>query len=214
MKKPLAAMLICIGLVAAAYARKHRHHDSASSGGEFNYYLLALSWAPNYCASHPSDHSRECTSQAAFVLHGLWPQSENGAPPMDCREGNAPSSATVDHMLQFMPSRGLIQHEWAKHGTCSGLSADAYFQTVEHAFTGVRVPEAYRALSHEAQVKVSDLEQSFAAENHAPKDAFRTSCHDGALVGIEACLDKDLKYRGCTRSARECPSEEVRVQIQ
>jgi ribonuclease T2 len=210
MKKIIAGMLLSLCIVSAASARKHKHHEFTGSGG-FDYYLLALSWAPHYCASHPGDHSRECTAHAAFVLHGLWPQSENVAPPMDCGEASPPSSATVDHMLNFMPSRGLIQHEWSKHGTCSGLSADAYFQNVERAFTGVRVPEAYLTLSHEAQVKVRDLEQNFAVENHAPGDAFRTSCHGGELVGIEICLDKNLKYRACTRSARECPGEEVMV---
>jgi ribonuclease T2 len=212
MKKTLTAMLLCICLAPAASARKHHRHDAAGGENkEFDYYLLALSWAPNYCASHPHDHSRECSAYASFVLHGLWPQSENGAPPMDCGQAGPPSAETVEHMLNFMPSRGLIQHEWSKHGTCSGLSADDYFQNVERAFTSVRVPESYRSLSHEAQVKVSDLEQAFAVENRAANDAFRTSCHDGELVGIEVCLDKNLKYRSCTRSARECPVQEVRV---
>jgi ribonuclease T2 len=208
MKKTSTALGLCLLLVLAAWARKHPHHAAAGSG-EFDYYVLALSWAPSYCASHPSDHSRECSAHSSFVLHGLWPQRENGAPPMDCSEASQPSAGTVDHMLEFMPSRGLIRHEWSKHGTCSGLSADAYFQTVERAFTGVRIPEPYRALSHEVQVNVNDLERSFAAENRAPVGAFRTSCHAGELVEMEVCLDKNLKYRACTRSARECSDDEV-----
>jgi ribonuclease T2 len=212
MKKIITAMLLCICLVPGASARKHRRHEAAETQDKaFDYYLLALSWAPSYCASHPRDHSRECSAHPSFVLHGLWPQSENGAPPMDCAEVGSPSTATVEHMLNFMPSRGLIQHEWSKHGTCSGLSADDYFKNVEKAWSSVRVPESYRSLSHEAQVRVSDLEQAFAVENHAASDAFRTSCHDGELVGIEVCLDKNLKYRSCTRSARECAVREVTV---
>lgn len=212
MKKTLIAMLLCICLAPAASARKHRRHDATGTQDQgFDYYLLALSWAPSYCASHPGNHSRECSAHASFVLHGLWPQSENGAPPMDCGEAGPPSTATVEHMLNFMPSRGLIRHEWTKHGTCSGLPAADYFQNVERAFNSVRVPESYRSLSHEAQVRVSDLEQAFALENHAASDAFRTSCHDGELLGIEICLDKDLKYRSCTQSARECPVKQVTV---
>jgi ribonuclease T2 len=114
-------------------------------------------------------------------------------------------------MLNFMPSRGLIRHEWSKHGTCSGLPADLYFRNVERAYGSVRVPEVYRNLSHDAKVRVRELEQAFAAENHAPGDAFRTSCHEGELVGVAVCLDKNLNFRTCTRSARECPSEDVSV---
>ena len=212
MKKTLTAMLLCICLVSAAPARKQRRHDATGTQDNgFDYYLLALSWAPGYCASHPHDHSPECSAHASFVLHGLWPQSENGAPPMDCGEAGPPSTATVEHMLNFMPSRGLIQHEWSKHGTCSGLSADDYFRNVEKGFSSVRIPESYRLLSHEAHVRVSDLEQAFAVENHTVSGAIRTSCHNGELVGIEVCLDKNLKYRSCTRSVRECPVQQVTV---
>jgi ribonuclease T2 len=189
----------------------HKHHKS-SAAGSFDYYLLSLSWAPNYCAEHPSDHSQECSGHMTFVLHGLWPQSETAAPPMDCGGNGSVPSATVDHVLQFMPSRGLIQHEWSKHGTCSGLSPGDYFKTVEQAFTTVQVPEPYRHLSRETRAKVSDLEQSFAAANHAPEQAFRVSCHSGELVGVEVCFDKNLQYRACTSSARECSSSSVTVQ--
>jgi ribonuclease T2 len=211
MKRQIFSALICLLVLSASVAwarKKHRH--AASSAGEFDYYLLALSWAPNYCAEHPSDHSSECMGHATFVLHGLWPQAAKGAPPMDC-DGGRVSSATVDHMLQFMPSRGLIQHEWSKHGTCSGLSADNYFRGVERAFTSVQVPDAYRHLTHDANVSLRELEQSFATANGAPPQAFRTSCHSGELVGLEICLDKDLGYRACSSSARECSSSSVTV---
>jgi ribonuclease T2 len=210
MKKIIVTVLLCFCLVLAALAKKHKR-ATPSGSNQFDYYLLSLSWAPNYCAEHPSDHSRECTAHTAFVLHGLWPQSENGAPPMDCGEAAPPSNETVDRMLNFMPSRGLIRHEWSKHGTCSGLPADIYFRNVERAYSSVRVPEVYRSLSHDAKVKLRELEQTFASENHAPAEAFRTSCHEGELVGVEVCLDKNLSYHACTRSVRECPDEVVSV---
>ena len=209
MKHRPFVLLFCLLLPALSVCA--RKHHRAPGGGEFDYYLLALSWAPNYCAEHPSDHSRECSGHAAFVLHGLWPQGDSGAPPMNCTAPGTLPEATVDHMLQFMPSRGLIQHEWAKHGTCSGLSPEDYFRTVERAFTSVHVPEQFRTLSHEAHVGVSDLEQSFSAENHAPPQSFRASCHSGELVGVEVCLDKNLQFRACSSSARECLANSLMV---
>jgi len=112
-------------------------------------------------------------------------------------------------MLNFMPSRGLIQHECEKHGTCSGVSAQNYFGQAEQAFTHVQVPQQYSSLNHEQQFNVADVEKSFAEANHAPLQAFRVSCHAGELVSLEVCVDKNLQYRSCTESVRECPVNQV-----
>jgi len=214
MKRSVTLVLLCLllSLAPSAFAKHHHHqHDAEADGGQFDYYLLSLSWAPNYCAGHPSDHSSECRigGHTAFVLYGLWPQANSGAPPMSCSTAPPVATATVDHMLNFMPSRGLIQHEWQKHGTCSGLSAQDYFARVEQAFKKVQVHEQYPKLDHEQRFSVTDMERSFADANHAPPHAFRISCHAGELVSLEVCVDKNLQYQNCTQSVRECPVKQV-----
>ncbi len=203
-----AAMLACV--FAAACANAFKHH-AANSGGEFDYYLLSLSWAPNYCAGRPTDQSLECRAgqHANFVLHGLWPQSNTGQPPLNCGSARPVSSAIVRHMLQYFPSRGLIQHEWTNHGTCSGLSAQDYFSKVEQAYNQIKIPDQYRNLDHIQTVSVQELEWNFATANRAPAGAFRVSCHAGEVVGVEVCLDKELKVRACTAGAGECPAQQV-----
>ncbi len=128
---------------------------------------------------------------------------------MSCSTASPVASNTVDHMLNYMPSRGLIQHEWQKHGTCTGLSAQDYFAKLEQAFKSVHVPEQYPRLDREQQFDVKDLEKSFADANHAPLEAFRVSCHAGDLVSLEVCVDKNLQYQSCTQSVRECPVNQV-----
>jgi len=214
MRRFTIVALSCLLLFTApsAFARHHhRHRDAKANPGHFDYYLLALAWAPNYCAGHPTDHSSECRTggHTAFVLHGLWPQANSGPPPMSCSTAPPVAAATVDHMLNSMPTRGLIQHEWQKHGTCSGLSAQDYFARVEQAFRNVHVPEQYPKLDHEQPISVSDLEKSFADANHAPLSAFRISCHAGELVSLEVCMDKNLQFQSCTESVRECPVNQV-----
>lgn len=203
-----ALVLLClVGMVVVARGKRH----GARTSGEFDYYMLSLSWAPNYCAAHPDDNSAECRvgQHSSFVLHGLWPQSNAGTSPVDCGGVSPASSALVREMANYYPSRGLVQHEWQSHGSCTRLSAADYFAAVKQALHAIQVPEAYRSLSRDQTPSVSEIEKAFAATNNAPTGAFRISCHDGELVNVEACLSKDLVLQSCTASARECPASRV-----
>lgn len=214
LKKALTLLFLVLLVALNVSAKKHRRHGGDSkSPGTFDYYLLSLSWAPNYCASHPADHSSECQTgnHKAFVLHGLWPQAESGPPPKECGPASPVAHEVVDHMLEYMPSAGLVQHEWREHGVCSGLSSRDYFAQAEQAFRSVHVPNDLQSLNRENDLPVSEIESNFAEANHAPRDAFRISCHDGELVAVEACLDKDLRYRACSGSVRECRAPQVHL---
>jgi ribonuclease T2 len=204
-----AAFLACFWpLSALAFAAQ----EEAPRPGQFDYYVLALSWAPNYCAGHPKDRSSECRpgQNAGFVLHGLWPQASKGRPPVQCGPARPVPHAVVRHMLQYFPSKGLIQHEWRQHGVCSGLSPAEYFTKVEQAFTALQVPEQYRSLEHNQNFSTRVVERSFEDANHAPPESFRISCRSGgALVNVTACLSKDLVYQACTASVHECRSPQV-----
>lgn len=55
--------------------------------GEFDYYVTALSWSPNWCALEGDARGSpqcDCTTEFGWVLHGLWPQYEDGW-PQHCR---------------------------------------------------------------------------------------------------------------------------------
>ena len=204
------ALVACFAVVISVEASKKRKAHT-SPEAKFDYYVLALSWAPNYCAGHPGDQSNECRvgQEANFVLHGLWPQASEGDQPAACVPAQPVSHEIVRHMLEYFPSRGLIQHEWQQHGVCSGLSAADYFAKVEQAVNGLKIPDQYRNLGQGQNFNVKDVERNIAQANNAPADAFRVSCHSGEMVSVEACLSKDLQYQACTSSARECPAPQV-----
>ncbi len=204
----LAAALVLLAI--SALARHHRPRAESTSGS-FDYYVLALSWAPDFCASHSGDGSLECQSDrhTGFVLHGLWPEANRGPSPENCAPARPVARQMVEHMLSFYPSAGLIQHEWASHGTCSGLDSADYFAKAEQAFRSVQVPDSYRNLEHAQQFAVHDIERSFAEANHAEEESFRTSCHGGELVGVEACFSKELRLEACGQTVRECPADRV-----
>jgi ribonuclease T2 len=193
---------------------KHRHSSADDTPGSFDYYLLTLSWAPEFCATHGSSaSSSECDPQRhfGFVVHGLWPENEDGSYPQHCAPAQPVAQATVQHMLPIMPDRGLIQHEWATHGTCSGLDTQTYFSDIEKAFHEVQIPQEYRAPASVVNANPADIEQKFADANHAPRGAFRVSCSNAEFVAIEACLTKDLQYRQCGSSLRDCRVPQITV---
>ena len=81
----------------------------------FDYYLLNLSWSPEFCHSHPN--AAECGTHAAFVLHGLWPQKNDGFYPENCSSEPGPTDPAT--YKDIYPDEGLLRHEWQAHGTCS-----------------------------------------------------------------------------------------------
>ena len=102
-----------------------------------------------------------------LVVHGLWPQDNDGKWPESCSTTPPVASATVDHMMPIMPGQSLIQHEWAKHGTCSGLSTQDYFAAIEKLYTGLQVPEDFKRPSSSAR------DQSF---QHRERICHREPC--------------------------------------
>lgn len=207
----LLTLLLCATLSLVALPKHHQ--ASTSQPGDFDYYLLSVSWAPNYCEDHPS-HSGECRPGAgkAFVLHGLWPQSETGRYLQNCADAPPVASDIVNRMLNYMPTASLVQHEWQTHGTCSGLSAQDYFDKVEQAFRNLQIPQAYQQLPQQQKVGVQALEQAFASANSTTAGAFRVSCHIGELVNVEACLSKDLQFQSCKGTGvRQCNTSQVQM---
>lgn len=209
----LLAVLLIVFFVGDACAQ-HRSHEADNTAGSFDYYLLTLSWAPQFCASKASAaSSSECdpTHHYGFVVHGLWPQNDDGSYPQHCGSERPVASATVQQMLSIMPNRGLIQHEWQTHGTCSGLSAQDYFAGIQKAFTRLQIPSEYRTLTRTTPASPLEIKKEFAEANHAPQDAFRVSCYGSDFVRVEICLTKDLQYRSCGGRLRECRASQVEL---
>lgn len=210
-RRTLQCFLATVLLVNSAAAKSH-HNSSGNTPGKFDYYLLTLSWAPEFCATHRGNaSSSECdpTHHFGFIVHGLWPENEDGSYPQHCASAQPVSQDTVRQMLSIMPDRGLIQHEWSTHGTCSALDAQTYFGDIKKAFTQLQIPSEYRSPAQSVSASPSQIEQKFAAANHAPVAAFRVSCSGAEFVALEVCLTKDLQYRQCGSGVHECRSPQV-----
>ena len=206
---------IVLGFAAAGAARARSHHQRQHGSG-FAYYLLTLSYAPDFCAQPGgSKDPRECGAgrQVGFVVHGLWPQGENDRGPERCGAGSPVSEDLIQLMLKYIPSASLIQHEWTNHGTCSGLSAANYFSAVRKARDSVKIPADLEQPAQSQRKSPAEIEAAFAAANTGfPKEAFRVSCYrDGELQEVRICFSRDLSPRACGPSAGECASETVEM---
>ena len=178
-----------------------------TTGSGFDYYLLNLSWSPEFCYSHPN--AAECAAHAAFVLHGLWPQNNDGTYPENC--STAPGPVDPDQYKDIYPDPGLLQHEWQTHGVCSGLSADAFFQTARSAVHSINIPPTLKSLTAQTSLPPDQIVGLFTASNSAiPSQSFVVSCGHNFLTAIEVCLDKSLHPIACP-AVHSCRANTVRI---
>ena len=201
--------------------RKHSNRAIASAkatgeSGKFDFYVLSLSWSPGFCATPAGrNDDTQCGQQRhfAFVLHGLWPQYEQKGWPEDCTTERI-DNATIDSMLDIMPSPKLALHEWEKHGTCSGLPPKDYFAEAREAFDSVKIPGRYQHPAQQISVNPEDLRREFADANPMfGLDGFAVLCSNNGryLQEVRACLNSDLDGRACNREVLrdECRSDAV-----
>jgi ribonuclease T2 len=194
--------------------KKKSSPPSDTAYADFDYFLLTLSWAPEFCATNSKGRSSaECDGEKhiGLVVHGLWPQYDNGKWLQDCATTPPVASAIVDHMMPIMPGEELIQQAWAKHGSCSGLSTRDYFGKIEKLYTGLQVPNNFKKPSSSFKTNPSDIEKEFATVNNTPKGAFRVSCPQNRFSAVEICLSKDFEYQSCPNTVTECRANKIVV---
>jgi ribonuclease T2 len=166
----------------------------------FDRYTLALSWQPAFCETRPD--KEECMTQSAarfdadnFVLHGLWPddgdRDYNDTSYCDVSQNliqqdkagdwcDLPvptlSDSIAENLFVLMPGATscLQNHEWIKHGTCSGLSTDAYYALSNHLTTLFAQTEfnAYVADRIGIEVTRNELLDQFEAEFGTGSDQY------------------------------------------
>lgn len=171
--------------------------------GKFDYYVLALSWSPSFCASEgKARRSPQCsgTRPYAFVLHGLWPQYEKGY-PSSCKTASKPwvENRTIGAMLDIMPARGLVIHQYRKHGTCSGLAPEQYFDAARKAYESIVIPPRYQGPQKHVLVSPREIENDFLKANKSlTPEMISISCGRGnRLREVRICFTRDLALRPC-----------------
>ena len=182
--------------------------------GEFDYWVLSLSWSPNWCATTGAARgSPQCDSGAGhgWILHGLWPQYHRGYPSFCQTATRPPSRGDTAAMADIMGTSGLAWHQWKKHGTCSGLSSADYFALSREAYTRVSRPDIFRRIEREMRLPARVVEEAFLEANPDwTPDMLTVTCRDGWIQEARLCLSRSLDPVPCGRDViRDCTLEDA-----
>lgn len=177
--------------------------------GEFDYYVLSLSWSPNWCAlTGDAQNSEQCEAHQdhGWIMHGLWPQYHQGYPSYCQTAERQPSRGMTSEMADIMGTPGLAWHQWKKHGTCSGLTAPAYYALSRQAYETVVRPPVFRELDRTVKLPASVVEDAFLKSNPGwQPDMLTITCNDGHIQEARLCLSRDLVPVPCGQDVvRDC----------
>ena len=198
----MRAFFVFLFMSSAALADNNRP-------GVFDYYVLSLSWSPNWCALEGDARGAEQCDAAedhGWVLHGLWPQYHRGWPAHCQTAERPPSRRMTREMSDIMGSPGLAWYQWRKHGSCSGLSAPDYYALSREAYGRIARPEVFRKLRNAVKLPASVVEQAFLKENPGlTNDMVTVTCRADHIQEVRICLSKDLDPVPCGRDViRDC----------
>jgi len=212
------SFLFIFAIVAFAQPFQERRQNEP---GKFDFYVFALSWSPSYCEAS-QERSQERSSNRSsdpqcggrpfsFVVHGLWPQYERGFPSFCQVPAPRLYRGIVDRMLDIMPSPRLVFHEWDRHGTCSGLSANAFFETVRKARAAVKDPAEYLKLDKPIMVTPDEVTEAFVKANPGlSRSTIAVACDRKRLNEVWVCLGKDLSFHDCPElTRRTCRRDKI-----
>ena len=183
--------------------------------GDFDFYVLALSWSPTYCEGEGARRDEpQCAPGRGlgFVVHGLWPQYTRGY-PQNCSAVQRPITRQAMEVAgQVYPSEGLARYEWRKHGTCSGLDPASYFAAAKQARLAVTIPDELKT-GGQRLAPVEIARQFVAANSGLRPDMMSVACARGRLTEVRICFSKDLRgFTPCPELARgNCRAPDIAV---
>jgi ribonuclease T2 len=194
MRRLLTPLLLALAMIAGTRAAAAGDVGPRPPGA-FGYYVLTLTWVPSFCAHRGSDP--ECSKGLGFALHGLWPQLAGGAWPSDCSGRWLTPSERVRFVAAY-PDPSMVDHEWAKHGTCSGLAPADYFALATADRKRVAIPPALRAPQTLRAWDAARVRQAFVAANPGLRaDGVNVVAARGLVMEVEICLTKQGAFRSC-----------------
>lgn len=207
-------MRTVIAAIAAFCLSFGAAHAEGERAGDFDYYVMALSWSPNWCALEgDSRRDPQCDrgTGTTFVLHGLWPQYEDGWPSYCRTVERDPSRSETAAMADVFGGAGAAFYQWKKHGRCAGLSSRDYYALARKAFRSVRISPIFPKINRDLKVPANVIEGAFLEANPGLlRDQVTVTCKSGMIQEVRICLTKDLEPRRCgADTIRDCTLQDA-----
>ena len=192
----------------------HSLYAEGERAGDFDYYVLSLSWSPNWCLREgDARNSPQCNDERdlGWVLHGLWPQHENGWPSYCSTSARDPSRTATQAMADIMGTSGAAWYQWKKHGRCAGISADDFYRLSREAYELVNRPAVFRSLDRSVDLPASVVEDAFVQANpELSRGMITVTCKQKQIQEVRLCLTKQLLPRNCSPDvARDCTEQDA-----
>jgi len=205
---------VAVWLLALSAVTAPAQDARQNQPGEFDFYVLSLSWSPSFCeaAGDRGKQQAQCGERPySFVVHGFWPQYEKGFPEYCQVPSPRLDRNLVSAMLDLMPAPRLIFHEWDRHGTCSGLPARGYFETVRKARAVVKIPPEFLDVKSELTVTPDAVQEAFTKANPGlTRGGMAVGCDNKRLQEIRICMTRELAFRDCAEvERRSCKRDKL-----
>lgn len=211
----VCGLLVSPVLLSTAVAEPRENRGATA--GQFDFYVVSLSWSATFCSGRSGGRSRQCETgrSPGFVLHGLWPQYERGYPSFCRPPGREPSRQALELADGVYPDFGLARHEWRKHGTCTGESPAGYFEASARAKARIVIPAPFAAPTSDTRWSPIAIERAFAEINRGLRpDMIAVTCTGaGVLQEVRICMTRDLRsFQSCPEVDRDsCRAGEISV---
>eukprot|EP01035_Chromulina_nebulosa_P019484 gene19484-25370_t len=208
----LSVLLICLITLSYGFNELNVTANNASTS---TIYVFAHSWTPEYCygkTSSPGCSSPESYWGKYYTIHGLWPQYTTSGYPSYCTTESFDSSVVdtigwttmttywpnVDYALTSSDYTEFWEHEWTKHGTCSGLSQATYFQNTINLYLKYGTPSILTSAVG-STISASSLRTAMGGSSYVA-----LQCTSGSyLSGAYSCWSQT---NGIPGSQTACPS--------
>jgi len=191
---------IVAGVLAAAALAIAPPAIADGIAGQFDFYVLSMSWTERPCADDEDDYDEIlcAAGKHGFDFVSLAPRHEAGAPaacstlmPTDLSEETLLETATL-------MSKASALEEWAARGVCAGLRADDYFALARDAVAAVAIPPDLVRPGVPDRLTPSQIIGDFTAANpRLVAEGLAVDCYRGVFTGIKVCMTKDLDFRPC-----------------
>lgn len=167
---------------------------------DFNYFILALAWEPDYCATSSNPDPQSCTPgmKLGFILHGLWPMYDEGWPSYCSTE--TMSNEMIADFPGLFPTDFLYGHEWEKHGTCTGLDPQGYFLLSQEFKDSIAIPDAFLSPEEPFRMDEDSLIEAFVQVNPSfDENSFSVFCSGSGqyLSELYVCISRDGRPTEC-----------------